>query len=118
MFGPGPGEPDEPFGDAYGEPEPEENPFPEYDEPSVDELTANLPDESEVDSDLFRAFWGLVATLNLGLFAVALGLLIVGFRGQYQQGGAVALLGIAALAYAGYKYRKVRRERLEKSDGD
>lgn len=112
MFGPGPGEPDEPFGDAYGEPEPEENPFPEYDEPSIEELTENLSDESEVDSELFRTFWGLVATLNLGLFALALGLLMIGFRGQYRQGGAVALLGAAALMYAGYEYKKAQRDRL------
>lgn len=116
MFGPGPDEPDDPYADEYGE---VEEPFPEYREPSMEELTANLPDESEVDGELFRAFWGLVATINLGLFALALGLMLIGFRGQLHRGGAVALLGAVTLGYAGYKYRRVRsRQRDDGSSND
>ena len=109
---PWPDEPDEPSnpGEKYlnrydGEAEePEPEPDPESD------LAPDIPDESNVPEGLFRAFWGLVATLNLGLFAAALGLMLVGFRGQWQLGGGVFLLGVAALAWAGVKYRQHRRD--------
>lgn len=103
---PWPDEPDEPEnpGDKYlhrfdGE---AEEPDPEAD------LSPDIPDESNVSEGLFRAFWGLVATINLGLFAASLGLMLVVFRGQLREGGAVFLLGVAALAYAGWKYRQVQ----------
>ncbi|WP_276257537.1 DUF7322 domain-containing protein [Haloglomus litoreum] len=72
------------------------------------DLAPDIPDESNVPEGLFRAFWGLVATINLGLFAASLGLMLVVFRGQVREGGAVFLLGVAALAYAGWKYREVQ----------
>jgi hypothetical protein len=105
---PWPDEPDEPTnpGEKYldrfdGEAE-EPEPDPEAD------LAPDIPDESNVPEGLFRAFWGLVATINLGLFAASLGLMLVVFRGQLREGGAVFLLGVAALTYAGWKYRQVQ----------
>lgn len=97
---PWPEEPDEPLVDRYDEPDTEPDP-----EPDLDELTPDVPDESEADPELFRTFWSLVATINLGLFAAALGLMLIGFRGQWQTGGAVFLLGAGALAWAYYRYR-------------
>jgi hypothetical protein len=105
---PWPDEPDEPTnpGEKYlhrydGEAEAPE-PDPEAD------LAPDIPDEGSAPEGLFRAFWGLVATINLGLFAASLGLMLVAFRGQLREGGAVFLLGVAALAYAGWKYRQVQ----------
>lgn len=108
---PWPDEPDQPFAEEAGGPWPDEpdEPFTEkYGEPNLADLTPDPPDGSEVDDELFRAFWGLVVTINLGLFAAALGLMLVGFRGQWQLGGGVFLLGVAALAWAGVKYRQYR----------
>lgn len=98
MFGdPWSEEPDDPYGDA----EPAEDPgaAPEAD------LVPEIPDETDADPELMRTFWSLVATLNLGLFAVSLGLLLVGVRGQWTAGGAVFALGVGALALAGHRYR-------------
>ena len=102
---PWPEEPDEPLVEKYGEPDAE----PDV-EPDPEELAPDLPDESEVDPKLFRTFWSLVATINLGLFAAALGPMLVGFRGQWRTGGAVFLLGAGALAWAWYRYRAYRRD--------
>lgn len=104
-----PDEPDEPTnpGEKYlnrFDPEADDEPEPEVD------LAPSVPDETDAPEGLFRAFWSLVATINLGLFAASLGLMLMGFRGDVRNGGAVFLLGVAALAYAGYKYRQVRRE--------
>jgi hypothetical protein len=105
---PWPEEPDEPTnpGEKYLDRFDSEAEAPEPD-PETD-LAPDIPDESNVPEGLFRAFWGLVATINLGLFAASLGLMLVVFRGEYRNGGAVFLLGIAALAYAGWKYRQVQ----------
>jgi hypothetical protein len=109
-----PDEPDEPTnpGEKYL------NRFdPETDaEPEAD-LAPSIPDETDAPEGLFRAFWSLVATINLGLFAASLGLMLMGFRGDLRNGSAVFLLGVAALAYAGYKYRQVRHEGFG-DDGD
>lgn len=106
---PWPDEPDEPTnpGEKYlnrFDPEADDEPEPEAD------LAPSVPDETDAPEGLFRAFWSLVATINLGLFAASLGLMLMGFRGDVRNGGAVFLLGVAALAYAGYNYRQVRRE--------
>lgn len=96
MFGdPWPEEPDDPFA------EPGEDPgtAPEA------ELVPEIPDETEADAELLRTFWSLVATLNLGVFAVSLGLLLVAFRGQWAAGGGVFLLGVGALAWVWHRYR-------------
>jgi hypothetical protein len=76
----------------------------------------DIPDEADVPDGLFRAFWGLVATINLGLFAASLGLMLVVFRGQLRDGGAVFLLGVAALAYAAWKYRQVQATDYDTDD--
>jgi len=112
---PWPAEPDEPEnpGQKYldrFDPESDGEPDPESD------LAPDIPDESDVPEGLFRAFWSLVATINLGLFAASLGLMLVAFRGQLREGGAVFLLGAAALAYAGYRYREVRDSDFEGAD--
>ncbi|MFB6171863.1 MAG: hypothetical protein ABEJ23_04965 [Haloarculaceae archaeon] len=93
-----PDEPDEPFADTYGEPDVE----PDADDPS---FGVDVPDESAADPELRRVFWSLVVTINLGLFAASLGLMLVGFRGRWTTGGSVFLLGVATLVWAWWKYR-------------
>lgn len=111
MFDPGPNEPDDPYdhgGDDGGDADeaalvdPYEN---------VRDPTADLPDPGEVDSDVQAAFWSAVVTLNLALFATALGLMLAGFRGWYVRGGGVFLLGLAAFGYTWLKYRRFHADR-------
>lgn len=98
---PWPDEPDEPFADKYGEPDVE----PDVGAAPEEELNFDIPDERDVDPELFREFWSLVATINLGLFAASLGLMLVAFRGQWAIGGGVFLLGAVSLTWAWWRYR-------------
>jgi hypothetical protein len=91
----GPDHPGQQFLERFEDSDPERDLAPEPPTP-----------EGGAPSGLVRAFWGLVATVNLGLFAASLGLMLIGFRGQLREGGAVFLLGVAALGYAGLKYRR------------
>ena len=116
---PWPAEPDEPEnpGQKYLDRFDPESESPEPDPESDLAPDIQVPDDADVPEGLFRAFWSLVATINLGLFAASLGLMLVVFRGQLREGGAVFLLGAAALAYAGYRYREVRNGDFD-GDGD
>lgn len=86
------------------EPNPEEEYAPDI--PSV-----SIPDTAEADvpPGLLTAFWSVVVSLNVGLFATSLGLMLVYFRGQWRLGGGVFVLGVATLAYGYLKYRGYRR---------
>ena len=99
-----PNEPAEP-----GEPE-ELDPLEDVgpDVPEVDVPTVPDPSANEVPSDLARDFWKLVATFNVALFALALGPMLVVFRGELVNGGAVFLLGAGFFAYGYQRYRAVR----------
>lgn len=100
MFGdPWPEEPGDPYEKTEAEREAE---------PDLEELTPDVPDEGQADPELFRTFWTLVATINLGVLAVSLGLMLVGFRGRWTVGGAAFLLGVGVLAWSWYRYRAYR----------
>lgn len=106
MFDPSPEEPDDPA-DAV---EPEE-PVPEkFREPAAEDLEPDLEDV-EVPQELARRFWGLVATVNVGLFAAAVGLMLVGFEGDWRRGGAAFVLGVLMLGYAYHKYQRYAADR-------
>lgn len=66
---------------------------------SQDSLTAG----TEVSDELFRAFWASVLLLNVAIAALAIGALLIYFRGDYSQGGPALLIGgIAAISTARY----------------
>lgn len=90
---PWPEEPDDPFGDP-GDPE------------SGFDLT--IPDGEDAPVELHRAFWGLVAVFNVALFAIALGVMLIGFRGQWDLGGSLLGAGLVLFAYGVYRYRRYR----------
>lgn len=98
-----------------GDPWPEEpdDPYPDPGDPAS--FSFAVPDGSGVSSELHRAFWGLVAVFNVGLFATALGLLLVAFRGAYALGGVVLAIGLVSLGYGLHRYRHYRR--TEVTDG-
>lgn len=90
--------------------EPDEpNPEAEYapDVPSV-----SIPDttDADVSPELFTAFWGVVLSANVGLFAVSLGLMLVYFRGQWRLGGTAVALGVGTFVYGYFKYRRYQRQ--------
>jgi hypothetical protein len=97
-----PDEPDEPSN------EPEEfDPMADIG-PAVPEV--DIPDttkpSTEVPDDLARTFWKLVAVFNLALFALALGPMLVFFRGELVNGAAVFVLGAGCFVYGYARYRR------------
>jgi hypothetical protein len=59
---------------------------------------------------LRASFWLLVLLLNLAIGALAVGLMLVGFRGQWETGGALVLVGTGGLALAYLRFRTVRHK--------
>lgn len=77
----------------------------QYREPATEELEPDFEDV-DVPAGLARRFWGLVATINVGLLAAAVGVMVVGFQGDVRRGGAAFVLGVLTLGYAYYKYQR------------
>ena len=84
--------------------DPAENvPTPEAPDVGVD--GPNLPSPYEVPGELRAEFWEIVLAFNVGLFAVALGAMLVGFSGRWTLGGAALGIGGLALGYGFWQYR-------------
>jgi len=94
---------------VFDDPWPEEPDDP-FEDPGDAETQFDLtiPDDRAVPSGLQRAFWGLVAVFNVALFAIAVGAMLVGFRGQWDFGGTVLITGVVLFGYGVYKYRRFR----------
>ena len=75
--------------------------------PEVDVPQPPDPEGTDVPDDLARSFWKLVAIFNLALFAVSVGPMLIVFRGEWENGTAVFLLGVAAFTYGYARYRRV-----------
>jgi hypothetical protein len=63
-----------------------------------------------VSAEIRTAFWSLVILLNLSIGALAVGVMLVGFRGQWASGGALVLVGVAGVGAAYGRYRTVRHQ--------
>lgn len=90
---PWPEEPDDPYGDL-GDPE--------------SQFGLTIPDGTDAPRALRRAFWGLVAVFNVAIFAIALGALLIAFRGQWDLGGSLLASGLVVFGYGVYRYRRYR----------
>lgn len=74
-----------------------------------------LPDDFDesIQSLSASTFWSFIAALLLsqaGLLATSLGLMLVGFRGQWAIGGTLTLGGLLALGLAVLVYRWQRSQ--------
>ncbi|MFC4358788.1 hypothetical protein ACFO0N_12625 [Halobium salinum] len=115
MFDPAPDEPDEWSAEKrWGDPE--------RDLPKVPEAPSTRDtSENEVSADVAATFWGVVFIVNIGLFAVALGPMLVFFNGQWEWGGGLFAFGVLALGHAYSRYRTFKRDQEAKEregDGD
>lgn len=95
--------------------EAEQDLAPEVDAPSVD--APEIPDGSDAPAGLRRRFWSLVATFNVALLAVALGVMFIGFRGRWRDGGLAVVLGLALFAFGYRRYRRYTNGETDE-DGD
>lgn len=74
-------------------------------------------DRPEVDRETFRAFWGAVVVVNVGVFLVSVGPMLVYFRGQAVLGGGMVLAGLGAFVHAYVIYRRYRSRRDADASG-
>ncbi|MES3516533.1 MAG: hypothetical protein PPP58_02600 [Natronomonas sp.] len=100
----------DPFGDDNWPDEPEEfdpdslGPSAPSSEPEIDaEAIEEAPD------GLFRAFVGAAVMLNIALFAISLGVMLLYFRGDVDTGGASILIGLLAGVFAARYYVGFKR---------
>lgn len=66
--------------------------------------------ETDVPPDLARAFLRLVVVFNAAVLALALGLMLIGFRGAWLRGGGLVVVGGGGLAYGYWRYRYEQSE--------
>lgn len=78
-------------------------PGPEEDEEADRQLREGL---GNISPETLRQFVVLAVLVQAGLFAASLGVMLVAFRGQRRLGGALAILGVVALAIAVALYRR------------
>lgn len=88
---------------------------PRVDIPSVGDPSDSLPDPSTVDPAIQRAFLAAVVYANVALLGVSLGLMLVGFRGDWRVGGASIVIGVLAGVRV---YQTVRAFRQRDRDQD
>ena len=93
----------------FDDPWPEEpdDPYPDPGDPES-RFDLRIPDDADVPTSLARVFWTLVAVFNVALFAIAVGALLIAFRGQWDLGGSVLLSGLVLFVYGLYQYRRYR----------
>lgn len=99
-------EPDEP---DLGPSPPDPNPNPETDlnpAPEVDGMLGPI----DAPSELLVGFWSLVVLFNVGLFGLAVGPMLLFFRGDWMFGGALTALGLLATAHGVHRYRTLQRQ--------
>jgi hypothetical protein len=99
VFDPWPDEPEEPAPESrWGDPERD---LPRVPTPAVD--------EEDVDPEILETFWRSVVLANVALFGLALGPMLVFFRGQWLWGGAAVALGAVAGLRVYHHYRAFER---------
>lgn len=89
----------------------DEEPFPDEKSNAERELapSVDVPEESDASPELRRKFWWLVLVFNVALGALAVGAMLVAFRGQLDTGGSLLAAGTILAAYGYYKYRDYTR---------
>ncbi|AXR77168.1 DUF7322 domain-containing protein [Natrarchaeobaculum sulfurireducens] len=100
---------DDPFEDPFAD-DPLEDPFADgrtdTGSDGADDIEKTL---GEIPRATLLAFIVVGVLVHAGLFAAALGLMLVGFRGQWLIGGGLAAGGFLALFGAIVQYRRFRR---------
>lgn len=61
--------------------------------------------EGDIDREVFGYFWGTVLIANVAVFALALGPMLIFFRGQWSLGGRLIALGVVLTAWTYYRVR-------------
>jgi hypothetical protein len=84
--------------------------------PSVRVPDATPGEDATVDSDLQRSFWAAVVLANVAVFGLAVGPMLVYFRGTWLLGAGLFGLGVVALARTYAIARSVRTSSPDEAD--
>ena len=103
-----PDEPDEFDPDSLG---------PDPPDPTLDQ-EETLAKSAEISDELFRAFWASTLFLNVAIAALAVGLMLIHFQGDYGNGIPALLVGSVAALSAGRYYWRVKTGRYANRDGE
>lgn len=66
------------------------------------------PDAADADPEIANLFWRLVLVSNVSVAALALGPMLIYFRGWWDLGVQVTALGVLAFAYGAFRYYRFR----------
>jgi hypothetical protein len=80
-------------------------------------VETSLGATADVDDEVFRAFWGSVVFLNVALGALAIGALLVYFRGDWGIGGPALLVGTVAAIFTARFYLQ-GKQAVRETDGE
>lgn len=97
---------------------PEEPNQPSLDRGGLEPGTAPDEPDDDVSSELYRTFWGLVAVFNVGLFATALGTLLLVFGGDTRLSAGLLAIGLVTLAFGVGRFRTHRSRDAEDASTD
>ncbi len=89
---------------------------PERDLPRVPEVSS--PDPGDADTELLTLFWASVVAANVALLGLALGPMLIVFRGNWKLGGVSVAVGAFALYRTYVYYRRVQTRRADDNDAD
>ncbi|MFC6836203.1 DUF7322 domain-containing protein [Halomarina ordinaria] len=81
--------------------------------PRVEYTTPDDLSDIDLDRETFNAFWAVVALAKVGLYAGAVGAMLLAFDGDVDLGAPLLLVGLLAL---GFGYRRYRRHRGRATD--
>jgi len=73
--------------------------------PEVDDYA-----DADVDSSVRTRFWTLVLVFNVAVLALAVGLMLIAFEGNWEFGGQLVAGGAVVSAYGFYHYRKTKQK--------
>lgn len=104
--------------EQWGNPEEDLVDVPEVEPPRVRNPADGLPEFSSVDSRVSGPFVLAALYANVALFCVSLGLMLVGFDGEWRWGGALILVGAFAAVRVYQTYRKFENNRPDGDDPD
>lgn len=89
------------------DPEPDPEPEPEARFPDPERELPDVPSLEDVDvpGEVAVSFWALVLVANAVVLAVGVGLMLIGFRGDWETGGRLLAAGAILSVYGYYRYR-------------
>lgn len=82
-------------------------------EPEFSDLGPEIPQapdptENDIDPELSRRFWALVALFNVALIALSVGAMVALFEGNVELGGQLFVGGLLVLGFGLYRYRTTK----------